>query len=112
MLEVDLEYPSEIHDQTQFFPLAAENRDIDHDMLTEIMKIHLGQLNKIRGDKEAMKMKTCHKLVGTCLDKKNYVVHFKILQFYLQKGLKISKMNYVIFLIHTGSHELMTCFHI
>ena len=37
-LELDLQYPQEIHSATQWFPLAAENRDITHAMLTPQMK--------------------------------------------------------------------------
>jgi len=64
-----LEYPPEIHDKTQNFPLAAENRDITHDMLTDEMKILYRQLNIIRGRKEDAEMVTCNKLVGTCYNK-------------------------------------------
>src|SRR5271156_3772252 len=96
MLEVDLEYPPEIHDKTQNFPLAAESRDITHDMLTDEMKILYRQLNIIRGRKEDAEMPTCNKLVGTCYNKTQYVVHFKILKFYLQQGLKITKHHQCI----------------
>jgi hypothetical protein len=88
-----LEYPVEIHDATQYFPLAAENLDITHAMLTSKMKVSHSKLNVLRGRKENTEMLKCRKLVGTCLDKKNYVVHFKILKFYLQQGLRITKIH-------------------
>ena len=96
LLEVDLEYPKEIHDATQWFPLAAENRDITHDMLTPEMKVQLKALNVIRRRDENKEMIKAHKLVGTCLNKSEYVVHFKILKFYLQKGLKITRIHQCI----------------
>src|SRR5438477_6473196 len=34
--------------------------------------------------------------ISTCLDKKEYVIHFKLLKFFLQKGLKISKIHQCI----------------
>ena len=79
LLEVDLAYPKEIHDATQWFPLAAENREITNTMLTSEMKMQLSHLNGIRNYKEDREMDACHKLVGICFDKKEYVVHFKIL---------------------------------
>ena len=96
LLEVDLEYPRDIHDATQWFPLAAENRDITHDMLTPDMREHLKLLNNIRGYDVDREMVKAHKLVGTCLNKSEYVVHFKVLKFYLQKGLKITKIHQCI----------------
>ena len=96
MLEVDLEYPQAIHDATRWFPLAAENMDITHCMLTPEMKLQYAHLNALRGKDQAREMPTCHKLVGTCLDKKEYVVHFKMLKFYLQKGLRITKIHQCI----------------
>src|SRR5438477_11155880 len=34
--------------------------------------------------------------ISTCLDKKGYVIHFKLLKFFLEKGLKISKIHQCI----------------
>src|SRR5258708_23421010 len=92
LLEVDLEYPKEIHNKTRWFPLAAENLDITHDMITDDMKLQYRELNRARGNYRDSQMPTCHKLVGTCLNKMNYVVHFKILKFYLNQGLRILKI--------------------
>ena len=72
VLEVDLEYPEHIHDATQWFPLAAENMDITHDMITPEMKEQIKQINVLRRHKEDKEMVTCHKLVGTCLNKIEY----------------------------------------
>src|SRR5271156_64353 len=38
-------------------------------------------------------MAKCTKLVGTCYNKVEYVVHFKVLKFYLEMGLKITKIH-------------------
>jgi len=96
VLEVDLEYPPEIHNATQWFPLAAENIDITHAMITPEMKRQYQMLNMGRGKQEDREMPTCRKLVGNCSNKKEYVVHFKILKFYLQKGMKITKIHQCI----------------
>ena len=37
LLEVDMEYPPEIHDRTQHFPFAEENVDLTHAMITPEM---------------------------------------------------------------------------
>src|SRR3981189_3022759 len=41
-------------------------------------------------------MKTCKKLVATCANKYHYVVHFKVLQFYLRQGLRILTIHQVV----------------
>jgi len=38
----------------------------------------------------------CEKLVNTLYDKKDYIVHGKLLQLYLSLGMKIIKINKVI----------------
>src|SRR5437773_12132879 len=95
-LEVDLLYPQEIHDATQWFPLAAENMDITHAMLTPQMREQHAKLNQVRGKDDKREMPTSRKLVGKCLDKKCYVIHFKLLKVFLEKGLKISKIHQCI----------------
>src|SRR6266853_6545364 len=95
LLEVDLEYPESIHDATQHFPLAPEIFEITHELLSTQMKTQLETLNKVRGVKNHP-MKSCKKLVANCFNKKNYAVHFKVLKFYLQKGLKITYIHNVV----------------
>ena len=41
-------------------------------------------------------MPTYRKLAGTCLNKYNYVTHFKCLKFYLQRGMKILKIHNLV----------------
>ena len=67
VLEVDLEYPKELHDKHNDYPLACE------------------RFQPI-GD-------NCPKLCGTFHDKKDYIVHIKNLQLYLQQGLKLTKIH-------------------
>lgn len=67
-LEVDLHYPKELHDLHNDYPLAPERKK-------------LGQ---------------CEKLCGTFYDKINYVVDIRNLKFYLEKGMKLIKVNRVI----------------
>ena len=67
VLEVDLEYPDEIHDAHNDYPLAPEHQVI----------------NGYR------------KLAPNLNDKKNYILHIDNLQYYLQKGLKLIKIHRV-----------------
>ena len=65
ILEVDLEYPKDLHDLHGEYPLAPEQLKI----------------NKI------------NKLVPNLYDKKKYVVHHENLKLYLRLGLKLTKIH-------------------
>ena len=65
ILEVDLEYPKELHDLHSEYPLAPEQR----------------QINKVR------------KLVPNLHDKKKYVLHHENLKLYLRLGLSLTKIH-------------------
>ena len=65
ILEVDLEYPKELHDLHNEYPLAPEQL----------------QINKVK------------KLVPNLHDKKKYVVHHVNLKLYLRLGLKLTKIH-------------------
>ena len=65
ILEVDLEYPIELHDLHNEYPLAAE-------------RLTIGKVEK---------------LVPNLNDKSNYVIHHETLKLYLSLGLKITKIH-------------------
>ena len=65
ILEVDLEYPIELHDLHNEYPLAAE-------------RLTIGKVEK---------------LVPNLNDKFNYVIHHETLKLYLSLGLKITKIH-------------------
>ena len=65
VLEVDLEYPQELHDLHSDYPLAP-----DH--------LQMGRVEK---------------LIPNLYRKENYVVHYKALKTYVKHGLKISKIH-------------------
>ena len=83
-LKVDMQYPREIHDKTQDFPLAPEPANVTEDMLTQHMLEMWAQRCELRG--YSNKYKPEKKLLMTCRDKEEYVVHFKLLKFYLTYG--------------------------
>lgn len=70
MLEVDLEYPQELHDIHNDYPLCAEHMEI--------------------GDAKHKK------LLLNLHDKKNYVLHYRTLKFALASGMKLKKIHKVL----------------
>ena len=90
LFEVDLEYPANIHDRTKDFPLAPEKLMINQACLSTYMKSLSQKL--FNTDKP----KTYSKLLLTQFDKEKYIVHAKLLQFYLRQGLKIVKIHRVL----------------
>ena len=69
IIELDLEYPKELHDLHHSYPLAPE--------------------------KIIMETKVS-KLIPTLYDKKNYICHIQNLQLYLDLGLKIKKIHRIL----------------
>ena len=65
ILEVDLEYPKELHDLHNDYPLAPE----------------------------ILKVKKVEKLIPNLYNKSNYIIHHESLKLYEQLGLKITKIH-------------------
>ena len=92
ILEVDLEYPKELHDLHNDYPLAPEVMNVKTNMLSE-KQVDIYKL--INGSKEPKDEKT-KKLILNLNDKSQYVVHIRTLQFYLKHGLKLKKIHRAI----------------
>ncbi len=90
-IECDLEYPSYLHEIHNDFPLAVEKSKIDKNELSEYQKEMLDYLSN-RGHKYV----PTEKLLCTLKAKKNYVLHYRNLKFYLQKGLILKKIHKVM----------------
>ena len=69
ILEVDLEYPQELHDHHNGYPLAAERVCVGKDMLSEYCER--------RADKYSMSTGLVIKLIPTLRDKEKYVLHYR-----------------------------------
>ena len=91
ILEVDLEYPKELHDLHKDYPLASEIMTVNENMLSNVQK----DIHKHFYEKEATDEKT-NKLILNVMGKKKYVLHMSALKFYLQHGLKLKKVHRVI----------------
>ena len=92
ILEVDLEYPKELHELHNDYPLAPEVMNVKANMLSE-KQVEIYKI--INGRKEPKDEKT-NKLILNLNDKNKYVVHIRTLQFYLKHGLKLKKVHRAI----------------
>ena len=88
ILEVDLEYPEELHDLHNDYPLAPEKILITDNMLSKYCK----DLK----EKENISSGRVHKLVPNLKNKEKYVLHYKNLQLYLSLGMKLKKVHRVL----------------
>ena len=85
ILEVDLQYPDELHALHNDYPLAPEKLAISYDMLSDYRK-------KI-ADKYEIKVGDVKKLIPNLGNKTNYVFHYKNLQLCLSLGMKLTKIH-------------------
>ena len=84
-LEVDLEYPDELHELHNDFPLAPEKLAVSSNMLSK--------LSKNIADKYEIKVGDVKKLIPNLGNKTNYVVYYRNLQLYLSLRMKLTKMS-------------------
>ena len=89
VFEVDLSYPGEIHDETRDLPFCPEKETVCETMFSEVM------CEQWRGMSRRT-YKGCEKLLLTQWDKERYVVHGRVLQFYLRKGMLVTKIHRAI----------------
>ena len=87
-MEVDLEYPDELHVLHNDYPLAAEKLKVGSDMLSK----YCSEI----AHKYGIKVGEINKLIPNLGDKENYVVHYRNLQLYAPLGMKVKKINRVL----------------
>ena len=81
-----MEYPKELHDAHNDFVLAPETMSINKDDLSAYNLRLLGQ----------KPFSTQVRLTPNFHNKMNYVVHYRNLKYYLEKGLVLKKVNRVL----------------
>ena len=86
--EVDLEYPSELHDLHNDYPCAAHKLNVTDDMLSDYCK-NIKNKFKINNGK-------VQKLIPTLYNKDKYVLHEENLKLHLRLGLKLKKVHRVL----------------
>ena len=87
ILEVDLEYPSSLHDAHSDYPLAPENKTVSDEMLSTHSKVLKEKLG-IKGN--------ASKLIPNLSSKTKYVLHYRNLKYYISKGILLSKIHRVL----------------
>ena len=86
ILEIDLEYPQELHDLHNDYPVAPEKAKVSRKNMLS------GYFKKI-AEKYNISIGQVNKLIPTLKDKKEYVLHYRNLQLYLDLALKIKKVH-------------------
>ena len=81
ILEIDVEYPEEFHDNHSDVPLAPENLEISRGMYSPL------QQAKFPVDPPQKK------LAPNLRNKNNYIVHYRNLKMYVKLGMKITRIH-------------------
>ena len=84
-IEVDLTYPDNIKEKTKNFPFAPENEKINPDHFSDYMKT-------IKPDTYTQ----TRILICDWSDKRNYLVQYRMLKFYIRHGMIIDKVREII----------------
>ena len=87
-LEVDLEYPDELHELHNDYPLAPEKLAVTNDMLSKYCK-------EI-ADEYDIKVGDVKKLIPNLGNKTKYVLHYRNLQLYLPLGMKLTIIHRIL----------------
>ena len=88
ILEVDLEYPDELHELHNDHPLAPEKLVINHNMLSNYCSSI--------ANKYDIKIGGVNKLVPNLGNKSKYVLHYRNLQLYLSLGIKLVNVHRIL----------------
>ena len=88
VLEVDLEYPEELHNIHNDYPLAPEKINVRKEWLSNYC-LKIASVHNITTG-------TVKKLVPNLMNKNNHVIHYRNLQQCLELGMKLKKIHRVL----------------
>lgn len=89
ILEVDLNYPENLHGTHNCYPLAPERIKINKDMLSAFSRALNENLNICTTGNVT-------KLVPNLMKKEKYVIHYRNLKQYIRLGLQLNKVHRVL----------------
>ena len=84
ILEVDLEYPGELHNVHNAYPLAPERMVVKKEWMSEYQHKLLDV---------GVASSEVEKLVPNLYNKNRYVLHYRNLQLYLSLGMRLTKVH-------------------
>ena len=88
ILEVDLEYPKNLHNEHNDYPLAPEKINMQKELLSDYCLKIVNEHNITTG--------TVKKLVPNLTNKNNYVIHYRNSQQCLELGMKLKKIHRIL----------------
>ena len=83
--EVYPKHPNDIKEKTRYFPFCPENKKIDPNKYNEYM-------NSIKPENYTKSKK----LICDWTDKKKYLIHYRMLKFYVRHGMVVEKIHEII----------------
>ena len=91
ILEVDLHYPDNLHDNHRDFPLAPTKETIHY---RDLSNWQLSIIERMTNNTD--RQSPSKKLIQTLADKLNYTVHYITLKLYVHLGMQIRKVHRVL----------------
>jgi len=88
-VECDLEYPVELHDSHNDYPVAVERLQVNYNCISE-KQVQINRCYKMA------RSSNCTKLMPNLMNKRNYTCDYYCLKRYLDLGLKLTKVHRVI----------------